>query len=87
MTRTRIGILGFGSLGQYLCDLIADVCHPRVVAVFGPLLLRYADLLIGSPTAFVSSNLEASMRERLADPAAEHGATWRARLFRAWRIS
>lgn len=132
MTRTRIGILGFGSLGHYLCqkllgrhgdgletmelafvwsrssdrfgdasvtvpesrrlsgrdlgaavrdwtnahgrvDLIAEVCHPQVVAEWGLPLLGYADLLVGSPTAFASSSVETAVRERLAEPAQRHG--------------
>lgn len=91
----RIGIVGFGSLGEYLynelqqkgkeyevvfvwnrtadkmkgkvldhlilqdlaeCgarrpDLIVEVAHPSVTAQFGPLFIKTADFLIGSPTA------------------------------------
>lgn len=135
MTRTRIGVLGFGSLGRYLCehivanrdahnsstdglelafvwnrsvdkfrgtpttvpeslwlsgpdlgaafvewershgpvDLIAEVCHPRVIEDEIERLLHHADVLVGSPTAFANSKLEAAVRDLLADPAQRHG--------------
>jgi predicted dinucleotide-utilizing enzyme len=128
MTRTRIGILGFGTLGQYLCErvlthrdtmelafvwsrsperfseaslavpeplrlsgpdleaalaawseayepaeLIAEVCHPAVLANHAVQILRYADLMAGSPTAFASAAVESDVREILRDPAQTHG--------------
>lgn len=128
MTRNRIGILGFGTLGQYLCehvfassdtmelafvwsrsperfseatltvpeplrlsgagleaafaewseahepaDLIAEVCHPAVLANHASQMLHHADLMVGSPTAFADAKLEAAIREMLRDPAQTHG--------------
>lgn len=102
--RRRVGIVGFGQLGQFLAaevqrrpdtlelafvwsrgrvlhglpphlvlddlsqaasrrpDLVVEVAHPALVRSHGELLLRHADLLVGSPTALAEPETEARLR-------------------------
>ncbi|ELU04098.1 hypothetical protein CAPTEDRAFT_1663 [Capitella teleta] len=101
----RIGIVGFGNLGQFLADailkrddlelafvwnrtqatlqgkvdssfiledlddfaereadLIVEVAHPKITALYGPRFLQHADYLIGSPTAVADREIESQLR-------------------------
>ncbi|XP_072917907.1 aspartate dehydrogenase domain-containing protein isoform X1 [Hemitrygon akajei] len=113
----RVGIIGFGHLGQYLtrkiteegeqnslelafvwnrnqakmdgkvqrdhqleslsemvqrrADLIVEVAHPQITKEYGEEILRHADFMVGSPTAFAERPVEAKCREA----ARRHGHT------------
>ncbi|XP_043914910.1 putative L-aspartate dehydrogenase isoform X1 [Protopterus annectens] len=105
----RVGIVGYGNLGQYLsdmilkegshfnlelafvwnrrsekmennipadlqledlnqfkekhADLIVEVAHPQTVKEYGEEFLRYADFMVGSPTAFAELETETRLRK------------------------
>ncbi|XP_064392117.1 aspartate dehydrogenase domain-containing protein-like [Halichondria panicea] len=111
--RRRVGIIGFGQLGQYLyeevckqpgyevvfiwnrsiekmkdlvsehlilrdlndCssrhpDLIVEVAHPSISAEYGMEFLKFADFMIGSPTALADATVYKSL---LGAAQSEHG--------------
>ena len=43
-------------------DLIIEVAHPVITEAYGAALLKVADVLFGSPTAFANAALEAELR-------------------------
>ncbi|XP_032869728.1 putative L-aspartate dehydrogenase [Amblyraja radiata] len=113
----RVGIIGFGHLGQYLtarieeegcrhglelafvwnrsrdkmegrvrreqqlpslsdvvhrrADLVVEVAHPHIAKEHGAEILKHADFMVGSPTAFADPEVEAACREA----ARRHGHT------------
>lgn len=120
MPRRRVGVLGFGKLGQYLvsfilneashhnlelafvwnrtkegitehelstsgaippecvldsvedmsgkgADLVVEVAHPCIAQQWGAKVLEFADLFVGSPTAFVDRSFENTVREKCAE--------------------
>jgi aspartate dehydrogenase len=43
--------------------LIVEVSHPKIIAEFGTAFLQYADLFVGSPTAFADESIEQNLRK------------------------
>lgn len=43
-------------------DLVVEVCHPKVIEIYGPQILQEADLYIASVTALANAEIEQSLR-------------------------
>ncbi|XP_051896971.1 aspartate dehydrogenase domain-containing protein [Pristis pectinata] len=58
-------------LAQRRADLVVEVAHPQIAKEYGEEILKHADFMVGSPTAFAEQGVDAKCREA----ARRHGHT------------